>query len=102
MEYNSSGMGEILNVVWQNSVSKQLERLPTHIVKKFYAWVSAVKLAGLRSVRTSAGFHDEPLKGQRLGQRSVRLSREYRAIYIERKDGTIEFIEVVEVNRHEY
>lgn len=95
-------MGEIQRVVWQKSVSKQLERLPSHIVKKFYAWVSAIRLAGLRQVRMSPGFHDEPLRGQRAGQRSVRLSRDYRAIYEERKDGCIEFIEVIEVNLHDY
>lgn len=95
-------MGDIRNVLWQKSVSKQIERLPTHIAKKFYAWVTAVTLAGLRSVRASAGFHDEPLKGTRLGQRSIRLCRAYRAIYIERRDGTIEFLEVIEVNKHEY
>jgi len=64
--------------------------------------VTAVKLAGLRSVRTSSGFHDEPLKGARLDQRSIRLSREYRAIYFEGRDGTSEFLEVIEVNKHEY
>ena len=95
-------MGESHRVVWQKSVAKQLERLPSHIARKFFVWVSAVHLAGLRQARMSPGFHDEPLRGQRAGQRSVRLSRDYRAIYEERKDGTIEFIEVVEVNRHEY
>jgi proteic killer suppression protein len=95
-------MGDIRNVLWQKTVSKQLDRLPAHIARKFYAWVTAVKLAGLRSVRASSGFHDEPLKGTRLGQRSIRLSREYRAIYIERRDGTIEFLEVIEVNKHDY
>jgi toxin HigB-1 len=95
-------MSDARNVIWQKSVSKQLDRIPPHIVKKFYAWVTAIKLAGLRSVSTKPGFHDEPLKGRRLGQRSIRLSREYRAIYIERNDGSIEFIEVIEVNKHEY
>ena len=36
------------------------------------------------------------------GQRSVRLSRGYRAIYEERSQGEIELIEVVEVTLHEY
>ena len=93
---------DIHKVVWQKPVSKQLERIPEHIAKKFYAWVVAVELAGLRTVRTNPGFHDEPLKGKRLGQRSIRLSRQYRAIYVERKDGIIEFVEVIEVNKHEY
>lgn len=95
-------MGEIHSIVWQKSVAKQLERIPSHIAKKFYAWVTTVKLAGLITVRKTPGFHDEPLLGTRRGQRSVRLSREYRAIYIERKDGVIEFVEVIEVNKHEY
>jgi proteic killer suppression protein len=95
-------MSDARNVVWEKPVSKQLERIPSHIAKKFYAWVTAIRLAGLRSVRAKPGFHDEPLKGKRLGQRSIRLSRGYRAIYIERKDGSIEFIEVIEVNKHEY
>lgn len=95
-------MGEIHTVVWQKSVAKQLDRLPTHVAKKFYAWVTAVKLAGLQEVRRTPGFHDEPLKGKRHGQRSVRLSRGYRAIYEERGRGEIELIEVVEVTLHEY
>ena len=95
-------MGEIHRVVWQKSVAKQLDRLPSHIARKFYAWVTAVRLAGLRQVRATLGFHDEPLKGKRVGQRSIRLNRGFRAIYEERRDGTIEFIEVVEVSLHEY
>ena len=95
-------MGEIHTVVWQRSVTKELDRLPFHVAKKSYAWVTAVKLAGLRAVRQTPGFHDEPLKGKRQGQRSVRLSRGYRAIYEERSQGEIELIEVVEVTLHEY
>jgi addiction module RelE/StbE family toxin len=48
------------------------------------------------------GFHDEPLKGKLQGQRSVRLNRAYRAIYVEHETGEVELIEVLEVNKHEY
>lgn len=95
-------MSEIYKVVFEKRVSKQLDKLPAHIVNKFYAWVTAVELAGLNGVRKKPGFHDEPLKGDRKGQRSVRLNIAYRAIYIERRDGSIELIEVIEVNKHEY
>lgn len=95
-------MGEVSRVVWRNSVAKQLERLPANIARKFYAGVTAINLIGLRRVRASPGFHDEPLKGRRAGQRSVRLSGGYRATYEERFGGMIEFIEVVEVTLHEY
>jgi len=72
------------------------------IVRKFRIWATLVEEAGIREVRLGRGFHDEPLKGQRQGQRSIRLNRAYRAIYIESKSGVIELIEVLEVNKHEY
>ena len=95
-------MADINKVLWSKQVGKQLDKLPEVIVRKFYAWVTSVQLSGLREVRRLPGFHDEPLKGQRAGQRSVRLNKAYRAIYIENNDGTLEFIEVIEVNKHEY
>lgn len=48
------------------------------------------------------GYHDEPLKGKRVGQRSIRLNRAYRAIYEIDETGQVHFIEVLEVNKHEY
>ena len=61
-----------------------------------------VEESGIREVRKFKGFHDEPLKGRRRGQRSVRLNKAYRAIYVEHEEGEIELIEVLEVNKHEY
>ncbi len=55
--------------------------LPKHIQKKFDYWVGAVSEFGIRHVRIMKSFHDEPLRGNREGQRSIRLSRSYRAIY---------------------
>jgi proteic killer suppression protein len=89
-------------VTWGKTVDKQLTRIPELIVRKFRIWVALVEESGIREVRKFKGFHDEPLKGQRQGQRSVRLSIAYRAIYIERDTGKLELIEVVEVNKHDY
>ena len=61
-----------------------------------------VALDGLEMTRKVPGFHDEPLKGKRRGQRSIRLNRQYRAIYCVRDDGQIQFAEVDEVTPHEY
>ncbi|MGH1469309.1 MAG: hypothetical protein ACRBBP_10615 [Bdellovibrionales bacterium] len=47
---------------------------------KLLSWVEAVELKGLRQIRRLSGFHDEPLKGKRKGQRSIRLNKAYRAI----------------------
>jgi proteic killer suppression protein len=54
-------------------------------------------------VRKVKGYHDEPVRGaKRAGQRSVRLSRAYRLFYVEKLDGKLELVEIVEVNKHEY
>lgn len=89
-------------VTWGKSVDKQLDRIPEVIARKFRLWVMLLEESGIREVRKNKGFHDEPLKGQRVGQRSIRLNRAYRAIYIELDGGEIELIEVLEVNKHEY
>jgi len=52
-------------------------------------------------VRKIPGYHDEPLKGDRAGQRSIRLSRAYRAIYEIRKD-VAQLVSVEEVSKHDY
>lgn len=56
----------------------------------------------LEATRRIPGYHDEPLKGQGQGYRSVRLSQAYRAIYSERDDETVEFAQVETVNKHRY
>lgn len=83
-------------------VSKVLRKLPMFVVDKLNAWARSVEKFGIREVRKVPGYHDEPLKGQRKGQRSIRLSRSYRAIYTEYNDGEIEIILVEEVSKHEY
>lgn len=95
-------MGDIKQVIWGQRVAKQLNRLPRRIEKKFFAWVKHVSLVGLRETRKRPGFHDEPLAGDRAGQRSVRLNAAYRAFYVELLDSRIEMIEVIEVNKHDY
>ena len=60
----------------------QLQKVPVHIAEKLYTWIKQVKLLGLSETRKIMGYHDEPLKGARDGQRSIRLNRAYRAIYV--------------------
>lgn len=81
---------------------KQLRKLPQNIIAAYYTWVRSVELDGIRKTRLLPGYHDEPLKGDRKGQRSVRLSKAYRVIYEENQSGNIILIAVLEVNKHEY
>jgi proteic killer suppression protein len=95
---------ETRKVTLSSSARKDLKKLPTQIVTKLIIWVETIEEIGLRETRKLKGFHDEPLKGKRKGQRSVRLNKAYRAIYKEHDHGTIElnFIEILEANKHDY
>ncbi|MCP3679902.1 MAG: type II toxin-antitoxin system mRNA interferase toxin, RelE/StbE family [Gammaproteobacteria bacterium] len=98
-------MSDIYKVNLSKQAKKNIDKAPDYIAIKFQAWVEAVAEEGLMVVRKRKGYHDEPLKGERRGQRSIRLSRAYRAIYeIKKMDGReyLQFIEVKEVNKHEY
>ena len=57
---------------------------------------------GLEKVREIPGYHDEKLIGKLRNQRSIRLSKAYRAIYEVTSDGAVTFVRVFEVNKHEY
>jgi toxin HigB-1 len=91
----------ITRVELAKRAEKDLKKLPKYIVLHLAEWVRAVELEGVENVRKLPGYHDEPLHGNRQGQRSIRLSRSYRAIYEIRKD-KIEFVSIEEVNKHDY
>ena len=91
----------IVRVEITKLAEKQLRKLPRHIVDNLMIWVAAVEHDGLEEVRKVPGYHDEPLRGDRTGQRSIRLSRAYRASY-EVKQDTARFVSVEEVSKHEY
>jgi len=93
----------ITTVVLARAVTRSLRDLPQHVVVKLQDWVASVETLGLDQVRKTPGYHDEPLRGDREGQRSIRLSRAYRAFYtIEKNEVRIEFVRVFEVNKHDY
>lgn len=91
----------IHTVVLTAQARKDLKKVPVNIVDKLEFWIGLVQANGLEEVRKIPGFHDEPLKGDRKGQRSIRLSQAYRAIYVVVK-GEVHFAEVQEVNKHKY
>lgn len=92
----------IRTVVLSRLAQRQVRKVPRHILAKLLAWIDSVESDGLEEVRKVPGFHDEPLQGKRRGQRSIRLSRAYRAIYEVQKDGKVEFVSVEEVSKHDY
>jgi proteic killer suppression protein len=94
---------ELPCLVWLTKFAdKQLKKLPSNIVAAFWTWVKTVELDGIRNTRKLSGYHDEPLKGDRKGQRSIMLNKAYRVIYEETNSGNIILIAVQEINKHEY
>ena len=92
----------IRTVELTRDAQKDLRKAPALIVGKFRAWVDDVEHNGLQQARKRPGYHDEPLRGQRAGQRSVRLNQAWRAIYEVRADGALAIVQVQEVNKHDY
>ncbi|KTD25776.1 type II toxin-antitoxin system RelE family toxin [Legionella maceachernii] len=92
----------IYTVVITKNAKRDLQKVPSYIALKLAAWIEAVSHDGLLEVRKIPGFHDEPLKGNRVGQRSIRLSKAYRAIYEIDNNGEMEIVQILEVNKHDY
>jgi plasmid maintenance system killer protein len=82
------------------SINKICRALPSVTVKKYELWKSIVFRHGPEKLREFPGFHDERLKGKRIGERSSRLSLQYRVIYkVSRSTVTVS---VVEITPHKY
>lgn len=82
------------------SIAKQCRKLPEAVVKKYELWKDIVFWHGLEKLKEFAGFHDERLSGNREGQRSSRLSLQYRVIYTVKRDLITVF--VLEITPHNY
>lgn len=87
-------------VILNKNAQKQIKKVPAHIARKLLIWAEQVEMLGIEEIRKIPGIHDEPLRGNRKNQRSIRLSKAYRAFYIEHDDTIV--IEVIEVNKHDY
>ncbi len=82
------------------NIAKQCPKLPQPIVKKYELWKNIVFRHGPEKLKEFPGFQDEKLKGERKGQRSSRLSNQYRVIYaVEREIVTVL---VMEITPHKY
>jgi proteic killer suppression protein len=81
-------------------IAKTCRKLPEAIVKKYELWKDIVYRHGPDKLKEFPGFHDEKLKGERSGQRSSRLSIQYRIIYTIERD--VVTVYVLEITPHEY
>lgn len=93
-------------VLLSKKAEKGLRKAPPQVQQKAAFWRKLVETQGLGRAMLVKGFHDEALKGERKGQRSILLNLQWRAIYEKRigLDGqeTVELVEIVEVTPHKY
>ena len=87
-------------ILEHGDIAKICRKLPEQIVKKYEVWKSIVFRHGPDKLREFPGFHDEALKGSRKGERSSRLSLQYRVIYSVERDVVTVF--VLEITPHRY
>ncbi len=90
-------MWEILE---HRTIAQTCKKLPLRVVKKYELWKDIVFRHGPDKLREFPGFHDEKLKGDRLGQRSSRLNLQYRVIYKVEKESVT--VSVININAHKY
>ena len=88
------------NIQEHRNIAKNCGKLPVQVVKKYELWKDIVFRHGPDKLKEFPGFHDEKLKGDRTGQRSSRLSLQYRVIYAVEKD--VVTVKVIDINAHKY
>jgi len=96
-DHTKYGMWRILE---HRRATRQLDRLPGDILKRYEKWKDIVAVSGPAGLRLIKGFHDEPLAGEWKGCRSSRLSLKYRVVYRVVKDQV--FVEVLDLTAHDY
>jgi toxin HigB-1 len=80
---------------------RDFDRAPQRVQIALQEWVKSVETDGMLEVRKILGYHDESLHGDRRGQRSVRLNRQWRVIYTE-SGGELVIVTIEEITPHAY
>lgn len=90
--------------MWQinehRDIQKICHKLPIHVVKKYELWKEIIFRHGPEKLREFPGFRDESLEGELAGQRSSRLSLQYRVIYSVERD--VITVYVLAITPHKY
>ncbi len=87
-------------ILEHRDIRKAARKLPPQVVEKYEVWKELIYRHEPEKLREFPGFHDEKLKGEREGERSSRLSLQYRVIYSVENDVVTVF--VLEITPHKY
>ena len=89
------------HITLTKQAQKGFAKAPQQVQNKLLKWMRDVEAKGLAVVSVQPAYHDEPLTGQRLGQRSIRFNLQWRAIYTLQSNDTL-LITLLEVTPHDY
>jgi len=94
---------EKVKVVIAKIAQKQIVKIPQELIEVIQKWILTVETIGIENTRKQGGkgLHDEPLKGELKGLRSIRLNRAWR-LYYKEIDGIPKIISIERVDKHEY
>lgn len=92
-----------LQIEFTKKARKDLIRAPHYVQETVEVWLTNVRNIGVEQSRLNGGkgLHDEPLKGERSGQRSIRLTKSWRLIY-EIDQGELRILKILAVTKHDY
>lgn len=92
-----------LQIQFTKQAYKEFSKAPYYVQETVGVWLMNVRNMGIEQTRIHGGkgLHDEPLKGNRTGQRSIRLNRSWRLIY-EIENGELHIIKILSVTKHDY
>ena len=88
------------DVYEHSKATKQIQKIPSEILKRYEKWKDIVKTSGPQGLRLIRGFNDESLSGEWKGHRSSRLNIQYRVIYQIDQDRIL--VKVMRVTPHDY
>jgi toxin HigB-1 len=94
---------EKVRVIIAKIAQKQIVKIPQELIEVIQKWILTVETIGIENTRRQGGkgLHDEPLKGELKGLRSIRLNRAWR-LYYQEIDGTPKIISIERIDKHEY
>ena len=87
-------------ILEHRDIRKTAQKLPPRVLEKYEVWKEIIYRHGPHKFREFPGFHDEKLKGEREGERSSRLSLQYRVVYAVEQDVVTVF--VLQITPHKY
>jgi hypothetical protein len=93
---------DIVDLSRVEKIIKNRKKVPSDIVDNLQIWVEQVEKFGIYEVQKVQRWKDHGISGLRKGQRAIRLSFLWRAIYRINKNGTINMVLVEEITPHDY